>query len=187
MGFTEPDSAPSAPGQMPQAAAGPAPTPYNGPVERPEPPDYGPQAVTFSTPGVQVLDGVTGNAVQESAYAHDVNAGLVAQFYPGAIAPIQVHGDADAGGRDDVAGTVAGAVANAEARYLEHVSDIHGIGSTIGDLIHFPPAALDPGTGVGNTLPTAAFYDPPRGYGGVGGAPVYGGNEPAPGYQGEAQ
>lgn len=178
MGFTEPDTPPVAPGQMPQAGAGPAPVPYGGPDERPEPPAYDPVAVTFATPGVVVLGGVEGNAVQESGYAHDVNAGLVTSFYPGQMSPIQAHGNADAGGRDDVSATVAGAVANATGRYLEHEGDTHGIGSTIGDLMTFPPSGEDPGAGAGNTLPTLAFYDPPRGYGGEQGAP---------GYQGEAQ
>jgi hypothetical protein len=61
------------------------------------------------------------------------------------------------------------------------------LGGMYGDLMHFPPNALDPGAGVGNTLPTAGFYDPPRGYGGAEGAPGYIGNEPPAGYQGEAQ
>ena len=55
------------------------------------------------------------------------------------IDPIEFPGDADAGGRDDVASTVAGAVANAQARYHEHQSDTYGMGSTIGDLIDLPP------------------------------------------------
>ena len=55
------------------------------------------------------------------------------------IDPIAFPGDADAGGRDDVSSTVAGAVANAQARYHEHQSDTYGMGSTIGDLIDLPP------------------------------------------------
>ena len=99
-------------------------------------------------------------------------------YYGGPLDPVEAMGDADAGGRDDVSSTVAGAVANANARWHEHQSDTFGVGSTIGDLVNFPPSPLDPGAGVGNTAPAAAFYDPPRGYGGTQGAP---------GYQGEAQ
>jgi hypothetical protein len=167
MGFTEPDSPPPPGGvpQMPQAnTPGPAPTPYSGPDERPEAPDYSPVPVSFSTPGVIVLAPAEGGPLQESAYAHDINAGLVADFYPGAISPITVGGNADAGGRDDVAGTVAGAVANAEARSLEHEGDTHGQGSTIGDVFTLPPGPIDPGAAAGEALPTAAYYDPPRSY-----------------------
>jgi hypothetical protein len=52
--------------------------------------------------------------------------------------PVYAGGDADAGGRDDVAGTVAGAQANAEARYGEHQRDTYGQGSTIGDAMDLP-------------------------------------------------
>jgi hypothetical protein len=62
--------------------------------------------------------------------------------------PIYVGGDADAGGRDDVAATVAGAVANAQARYLEHEGDTHGQGSQIGDLMNLPQPAAGPGVGL---------------------------------------
>ena len=150
---------------MPAAmGAGPAPSPYTGPDQGAANPPYAPPAADFGTPGPAVMGGVTGNAVQESGYAHDMNAGLVTPFYAGAVSPIGVHGDADAGGRDDVAGTVAGAVAAAEARYLEHEGDTHGIGSTIGDVMTLPPSPLDPGVGSGETLPTGHFYDPDRGY-----------------------
>lgn len=157
---------PGAETQMPAAmSAGPAPVPYAGPDEGAANASYAPGGVSFDTPGVQVLQGVSGNAVQESGYAHDVNAGLVTPFYAGAVSPIYVGGDADAGGRDDVAATVAGAVANAEARYLEHEGDTHGIGSTIGDVMTLPPSPLDPGVGsTGVTDPEGHYYDPPRGY-----------------------
>ena len=114
MGFTEPDSAPQAPGQMAaEPRSGPAPAPY----------------------------------------------------YGGAISPIEAHGNADAGGRDDVAATSAEAMANAEARYHEHETDTYGQGSTIGDLMPMPPSPLDPGVGsLGITDPSGAYYDPPRGY-----------------------
>jgi hypothetical protein len=92
---------------------------------------------------------------------------IQAPYDPGTPSPIQAHGDADAGGRDDVAGSVAEAVANAEARFHEHMSDTYGQGSTIGDVMTFPPNPLDPGVGtLGTTDPSGAFYDPPRNYGG---------------------
>jgi hypothetical protein len=171
-----PGSAP----QMPaREGAGPEPVPYSGTDLSPEPPVYSVPDVTFGAPGAEVLDGVTGNKVQESAYAHAVDAGVVTPYYGGAIGPIQVHGDADAGGRDIVSGTVAGAVAAREAFYLENQSEAIQPGpGTIGDLMTFPAAGEDPGAGAGNTNPTGAFYDPGRDYGGAQGAP---------GYQGDAQ
>ena len=99
-------------------------------------------------------------------------------YYGGPVDPVEAMGDGDAGGRDDVSATVAGSVEAANARWHEHQTDTFGVGSTIGDLVHFPPSPLDPGAGVGNTTPTGAFYDPPRGYGEEQGAP---------GYQGDAQ
>jgi hypothetical protein len=172
------------PGDAPQMPAapnsGPAPVPYGGADLSPEPPDYSVPA--FGDAGgatSAVLAGVTGLNTAESAAAHDIAAGTAdAPYYPGPLSPVNAAGDNDAGGRDDVAGTVAGAVANAEARWREFQSDILPQGSTYGDLMHFPPGPLDPGAGVGNTLPTAGFYDPDRGYGGAQGAP---------GYEGEAQ
>ena len=101
-----------------------------------------------------------------------------APYYAGPLAPVDAMGDADPGGRDNVAGTVGESVTSANARLHELQSDTFGVGSTIGDLVMFPPAPLDPGAGVGNTAPTGDFYDPPRDYGGLQGAP---------GYQGEAQ
>jgi len=171
MGFTEPDSPPPPLGvpQMPQASMpGIAPAPYTGPDQRPEPPTYAAAAVTWNLPGPDVMafpGGTGANAVQESGYAHDVNAGLVSPFYAGAISPVQMPGPGDAGGRDDVAGTVAGAVANATGRYLEHEGDTHGIGSTIGDVMTFPPSPLDVPAGPGLTDPAGHYYDPPRNYG----------------------
>jgi hypothetical protein len=52
--------------------------------------------------------------------------------------PIYTGGDDDAGGRDPVAGSVAGAVAAADARYLQLQSDTYGQGSHIGDLMDLP-------------------------------------------------
>jgi hypothetical protein len=167
--------------QMPAAPnAGPAPAPYGGMDLSPEPPGYA--APAFADAGgvtSAVLNGVTGLGTTQSPVAHDAAAGPPdAPYYPGPLVPINAAGDDDAGGRDDVAGTVAGAVANAEARWREFESDILPQGGTYGDLMTFPPSPLDPGAGVGNTLPTAAFYDPDR---------EYGGTQGAPGYQGEAQ
>src|SRR5258707_14473149 len=105
MGFTEPDSAPAAPGQQPQAATpGPAPAPYAGPDLRPEPRDYGPPADAARDPGIDVMGGVSGNAVQESGYAHDMNAGLVVPYYGGEISPGMGGGGDGGGGPRDVAG-----------------------------------------------------------------------------------
>ena len=96
---------------------------------------------------------------------------IQAPYAAGGPQPIQAHGDADAGGRDDVAGDVAGAQAAAEARYHEHQADTYGQGSTIGDVMTLPPSPLDPGVGsLGTTLPEGHYYDPPR---------SYEGNEPA--------
>jgi len=91
---------------------------------------------------------------------------IQAPYEAGSPDPISMVGDADAGGRDIVAGSVAEAVAKAEARYGELQSDTYGQGSTIGDTYTLPPSPLDPGVGsLGNTSPSGAFYDPPRDYG----------------------
>ena len=104
-------------------------------------------------------------------------AGLAdAPYYPGPVAPID-RGPKVGPSRDDVAGDVAGAVANATERWHAYQRDISPQGIAYGDLMIFPDSPLDPGAGVGNTLPTAGFYDPDREYGGAHGAP---------GYQGEA-
>ena len=154
MGFTEPDSPPPPQGvpQMPQAGTpGPAPVPYTGPNELGQV-YYSATAVSFTVPSVEVLNGSVGDALQQSGYATDVNAGLVTDYAPGAISPVAVGGDADAGGRDVVAATPAAAVAAADAAYLELEGDTHGAGSVIGDLMDLPP------------VPSAAYYDPPRSY-----------------------
>jgi hypothetical protein len=91
---------------------------------------------------------------------------IQAPYAPGSPDPILTGAAADAGGRDDVAGDVAGAMANAQARFHEHETDTYGQGSTIGDVMTFPPSPLDPGSGTGITEPSGGFYDPPRNYGG---------------------
>jgi hypothetical protein len=92
---------------------------------------------------------------------------IQAPYEPGTPDPIAAGGDADAGGRDDVAGDVDGAVQAAEARYLEHESDTHQQGSVIGDLVQLPQGGLDPAaSSPGTTAPAGAYYDPPRDYGG---------------------
>lgn len=89
---------------------------------------------------------------------------IVAPYEPGAPDPILTGGDADAGGRDNVAGTVDGAVAAAGARLAELESDT-GQGSVIGDLMQMPPNPLDPAaSSPGTTDPSGSFYDPPRSY-----------------------
>lgn len=90
---------------------------------------------------------------------------IVAPYDPGSPDPVFAGGDADAGGRDDVAGSVAEAVANAQARYHEHMGDTYGQGSTLGDLMTMPSNGLDPAaSSPGTTAPSGAFYDPPRQY-----------------------
>jgi hypothetical protein len=158
---------PGAAPQMPQAATpGPAPVPYGGPDLSPEPPVYSVPDVSFGMhAGAGVMIGVSGNAVQESSYAHDMNAGLAVPAVMGSPSPIYVGGDDDAGGRDDVSGTVAGAVANAEARFTEHYHDTLAQGSVLGDVMTLPASPLDPGVGsTGVTEPAGGFYDPPRNY-----------------------
>jgi len=131
---------------MPQASSpGPAPVPFGGGDLSPEPPGYGVPAFADAG-GVTswvIADLPPGNAVQESGYAHDVNAGLVTPYMPGQPSAIAAHGDADAGGRDDMSGTVAGAVANAEARWHELAGDTYSQGSQIGDAMTVPPVPED--------------------------------------------
>lgn len=93
------------------------------------------------------------------------NFDIQAPYAPGEPQGIRFPGDPDAGGRDDVANSVAEAVANAEARYHEHQTDTYGLGSHIGDVLTLPPSPLDPGVGsLGTTDPSGAYYDPPRSY-----------------------
>ena len=195
--------------QMPDAAgAGPAPVPYGGARQGAEPPLYDPGPLQVVDYAGSVLHATPmGNAVQQDrAAAYGITAADLgvsatpdAPYYPGPLGPVNAAGDRDAGGMDDVCGDVAGAVAAAQARWGELQGDLGTTGTpgpgalpvhagTIGDLVQFPPSALDPGAGVGTTLPTAAFYDPPRDYGGNQSVTTgYIGNEPPPGFQGEAQ
>ena len=78
---------------------------------------------------------------------------IQAPYAPGDPGHVNVHGDADPGGSDKTSGTVAGAVAAAQARQSELQSDTYGQGSQIGDLLPLPGAVL------------GGFYDPPRDYG----------------------
>jgi hypothetical protein len=152
--------------QMPQAGnPGPAPVPFQGGDQSPEPPDYG-VSMPLADAAAGVMAGVSGPTVHESPAAHDIAAGVAdAPYYPGPLSPINAMGDDDPGGRSDVAGDVAGAVANATARWHELQSDTYGLGGVIGDLMTLPPSPLDPGVGsLGTTDPMAAFYDPPREY-----------------------
>ena len=161
MPYYPPDSAPEVPPMMPQATtAGPAPVPYGGPPFALAP-DSGaplPDVPMGSTPGGDVMSAVPG--------ASPLAAPNVNPYEPGAVSPVMFAADADAGGRDIVSGTVAGAVAAAEARFGELQGDTLGLGSHIGDLMSFPPSPLDPGAGPGLTDPTGHYFDPPRNYGG---------------------
>jgi hypothetical protein len=105
--------------------------------------------------GETVPDSAPQSPAQMPASAWDIQA----PYAPGAPSPILAHGDADAGGRDDVAGSVAGAEAAAEARYHEHMTDTYGMGSVIGDVMALPDISATGNMG-------AAYYDPPRNYGG---------------------
>jgi len=100
---------------------------------------------------------------------------IQAPYAPGSPDPILVGGDPDAAGRDDVAGSVAEAMAAAEARYGEHQRDTYGQGSVIGDIMILPPSGLDAavtelhGQHSGGTTPRQEFDDPNAhepGYGG---------------------
>jgi hypothetical protein len=151
--MTEIHGSPGDPGlQMPQAStAGSAPVPYAGPDLSPEPPDYAAQMGPVSDPAADIMSGVVGTV--ESAAAHDIAAGLAdAPYYPGPLSPINAMGDPDAGGRDDVSSTVAGAVANATGRWQEFQGDT-GAGGTIGDLMDLPHSPTDPAVGVQPSLP----------------------------------
>lgn len=82
---------------------------------------------------------------------------IQAPYAPGEPAAIRYPGAPDAGGRDDVANSVAAAQAAAEARYHEHQTDTYGLGSQIGDSVTLPAQSSTGTTG-------GAYYDPPRNY-----------------------
>lgn len=119
---------------------------------------YSPGTLTYGMAGDDVMAGASGGPLQESAYAHDLSAGAAAPYYGGEISPIFTGGTADAGGRDDVSGTVAGSVAAAEARFNNRQAETLEQGSTIGDLMGLPAAPVSGEAAVGS------FYDPPRDY-----------------------
>lgn len=172
---------------MPQApSSGSAPVPYGGASQQPQPGMYHADIGPMSDAAAHVMAGAEGGILVESPQAHDIAAGVAdAPYYQGPASPIYVGGDPDPGGRDDVAPSVAESVANATGRWQEHEAYTHHQGGMSGDLMHFPPSPEDPGVGVGNTIPTGGFYDPPREYGGPDSVTSgHIGNEPPPGYQG---
>lgn len=152
--------------QMPAAPnSGPAPAPYGGADLSPEPPDYAADLGPADDAGANVMSGVTGLGTTESPSAHDVAAGTAdAPYYPGPLVPVNAAGDDDAGGRDDVSGTVSGAVAAATGRWQENQAYTMQQGGTAGDILALPPSPLDPGVVGGLTDPSGALYDPPRDY-----------------------
>jgi hypothetical protein len=80
------------------------------------------------------------------------------------------------GEADCAAAMTAGMTADQERRAF-YEADIKPLGSNYGIGMTLPPSPLDPGVGSlgsGEALPTAAFYDPPRG----GSPETYTGNEP---------
>ena len=161
MPYWPPDTPPEVPPQMPQAGAGPAPVPFGGDQSAGNAP-LPPVSVPIGTPGPGVLAGTAGaNHVTSSELA----APAVNPYEAGSVSPVMFPGDADPGGRDIVSGTVAGAVASAEARFGELRGDTYGLGSHVGDIVTLPPSPLDPGAGPGLTDPAGHYYDPPRSYG----------------------
>src|SRR6516162_7371717 len=102
---------PAAEAQNPQATSpGTAPVPYAGADQSPEPPDYGPPGMGLGDAAGEVMSGVHGPTVVESAAAHDMAAGVAdAPYYQGPEVSIYTAGDS-VGNRDDVAPSVAGAV-----------------------------------------------------------------------------
>ena len=79
------------------------------------------------------------------------------EVVPGGQA-IAFPGDADPGGRDPVAASVAEAVANEEARYTELAADTYGAGSTIGDVLTLPGVVSDVAQHTGGV--NAVSYNP---------------------------
>lgn len=64
---------------------------------------------------------------------------IQAPYSGGAPSGIYTGGDQDPAGTDDVAATVAGAQAAAEARFTSHMHDTDRQGSQIGDGMDLPP------------------------------------------------
>lgn len=159
--MTEIHGSPGDAPQMPAAPnSGPAPVPYAGADLSPEPPDYGVDLGPVADAGDHVMGGVTGLGTTESPAAHDIAAGVVdAPYYPGDLSPVDAMGDPDAGGRDDVSGTVGGAVTAAEARFAEHQADTYGQGSVIGDLMDLPHSPMNPAVGT-NAPANPPFEEP---------------------------
>ena len=155
--ITPHDSAPVAPPQMPQASTpGPAAVPHAAPGTAPYSIQAEPADVSQTRmPGDGVLASTPGHEPEAPLAAPNVNP-----YEAGSPQAIYAGGDADAGGRDDVAGAVAAAVAAAQARAGEHQTDTYGQGSHIGDLMDLPPLTSD-----GKVTQGGAYYDPPRNYG----------------------
>lgn len=143
----------------------------------------------MTTVGTDIASGVSG-PTPDPVHPIDASATPGVQA-PTAIQPGQLTGPTYPG-RDtagEYAATMAAAGAECAAamgpgmaaedgRRDHYQRQILPLGNTYGDLVDFPASPLDPGAGVGNTTPTGAFFDPPR---------EYGGEQGAPGYQGEAQ
>jgi hypothetical protein len=78
------------------------------------------------------------------------------EVVPGGQAIVMAGDPGDRG--DDVSATVAGAMANAEARYTAHEASTHPQGSQIGVPLDLPPVVSDWSKHTGGT--DANSYDP---------------------------
>src|SRR5258707_9604945 len=117
MPYWPPDTPPAVPEQMPQATTpGPAPVPYGGPGFAIAPDMLAPvtEVSAALAAGTAVVHATPGHAPEAPLAAPNVNP-----YEAGGISAIQFHGDADPGGRDIVAGSVAEGVSNAMARLGE--------------------------------------------------------------------
>ena len=146
---------------------------------------YAAGAVRAAGGRVQPGDGHSAAGERRPAYAHDTDAGLCTPYYSGTC-----HRSTRPATRMRAAGMTWPALSpslsptrrpagmSSQRPCPSGAGDRHGHpgtdargqqqGAQIGDLMQFPPSALDPGAGVGNTTPTGAFFDP--GYGETGGA-----------------
>jgi hypothetical protein len=130
MPYWPPDTPPAEPPQMPAApGAGPAPVPFTGDQTAGNAPLMT-EPVSPHMPGVDVLSGVTGAShVSEAPLAapnvNPYEAGSPSKIYTGGYA-------------DDVTGTVAAAVAAAEARAGAHQQAVLPAGSSIGTAMDLP-------------------------------------------------